>query len=119
MGGSLKDAIYIKNAVVKMFPDSHHRLLMWHITEKLSRKVYGYIKGCNACDEADSTQDTEDEVDDDDEGDNEDEVDDEDEVDNKEKLELKKKKSKNNRKAKTNKPDCPRTFSEYFISRNF
>ncbi|GJY78293.1 FAR1-related sequence 5-like protein, partial [Tanacetum coccineum] len=31
----------LRNAVVKMFPDSHHRLLMWHITEKLSRKVLG------------------------------------------------------------------------------
>nr|GEY71251.1 protein FAR1-related sequence 5-like [Tanacetum cinerariifolium] len=25
----------IRNVVVKMFPDSHHRLCMWHITEKL------------------------------------------------------------------------------------
>ncbi|GJR11912.1 FAR1 DNA binding domain-containing protein [Tanacetum coccineum] len=31
----------LRNAVVKMFPDSHHRLCMWHITEKLSGKVLG------------------------------------------------------------------------------
>ncbi|GJX80746.1 FAR1-related sequence 5-like protein [Tanacetum coccineum] len=31
----------LRNAVVKMFPDSHHRLCMWHITEKLPGKVLG------------------------------------------------------------------------------
>nr|GEX85172.1 protein FAR1-related sequence 5-like [Tanacetum cinerariifolium] len=29
----------LRNAVVKMFLDSHHRLCMWHITEKLPGKV--------------------------------------------------------------------------------
>nr|GEV14482.1 retrovirus-related Pol polyprotein from transposon TNT 1-94 [Tanacetum cinerariifolium] len=28
----------LRNAVVKMFPDSHHRLCMWHITQKLPAK---------------------------------------------------------------------------------
>ncbi|GKA57407.1 FAR1-related sequence 5-like protein [Tanacetum coccineum] len=31
----------LRKVVVKMFPDSHHRLCMWHITEKLPRKVIG------------------------------------------------------------------------------
>ncbi|GJW77434.1 FAR1-related sequence 5-like protein [Tanacetum coccineum] len=31
----------LRNVVVKMFPDSHHRLCMWHITEKLPGKVLG------------------------------------------------------------------------------
>ncbi|GKD66152.1 FAR1-related sequence 5-like protein [Tanacetum coccineum] len=31
----------LRKAVVKMFPDSHHRLCMWHITEKLPGKVLG------------------------------------------------------------------------------
>ncbi|GJX27382.1 FAR1-related sequence 5-like protein [Tanacetum coccineum] len=31
----------LRKAVVKMFPDSHHRLCMWHITEKLPEKVLG------------------------------------------------------------------------------
>ena len=29
----------LRKAVVKMFPDSHHRLCMWHITQKLPGKV--------------------------------------------------------------------------------
>nr|GEY48614.1 protein FAR1-related sequence 5-like [Tanacetum cinerariifolium] len=41
----LVDKIYqdgaLRNAVVKMFPDSHHRLCMWHIIEKLPGKVLG------------------------------------------------------------------------------
>ncbi|GKC98866.1 FAR1-related sequence 5-like protein [Tanacetum coccineum] len=32
----------LRNTVVKMFPDSHHRLCMWHITEKLPGKVYSH-----------------------------------------------------------------------------
>ncbi|GKC13003.1 FAR1-related sequence 5-like protein [Tanacetum coccineum] len=31
----------LRNAVVKMFPESHHRLCMWHITQKLPGKVLG------------------------------------------------------------------------------
>ncbi|GJZ99076.1 leucine-rich repeat protein [Tanacetum coccineum] len=31
----------LRNVVVKMFPDSHHRLCMWHLTEKLQGKVLG------------------------------------------------------------------------------
>ncbi|GJT20601.1 FAR1-related sequence 5-like protein [Tanacetum coccineum] len=31
----------LRYPVVKMFPDSHHRLCMWHITEKLPGKVLG------------------------------------------------------------------------------
>ncbi|GKA26336.1 FAR1-related sequence 5-like protein [Tanacetum coccineum] len=31
----------LRNDVVKMFLDSHHRLCMWHITEKLPGKVLG------------------------------------------------------------------------------
>nr|GEY99932.1 protein FAR1-related sequence 5-like [Tanacetum cinerariifolium] len=31
----------LRNAVVIMFPDSKHRLCMWHITQKLPRKVLG------------------------------------------------------------------------------
>ncbi|GJR42656.1 FAR1-related sequence 5-like protein [Tanacetum coccineum] len=31
----------LRKAAVKMFPDSHHRLCMWHITEKLPGKVLG------------------------------------------------------------------------------
>nr|GEY11146.1 hypothetical protein [Tanacetum cinerariifolium] len=31
----------LRNAVVKLFPDSHHLLCMWHITEKLPGKVLG------------------------------------------------------------------------------
>nr|GEV20019.1 protein FAR1-related sequence 5-like [Tanacetum cinerariifolium] len=31
----------LRKAVVKMFLDSHHRLCMWHITEKLPEKVLG------------------------------------------------------------------------------
>nr|GEX39609.1 FAR1 DNA binding domain-containing protein [Tanacetum cinerariifolium] len=31
----------LRKAVVKMFLDSHHRLCMWHITEKLPGKVLG------------------------------------------------------------------------------
>nr|GEU34283.1 protein FAR1-related sequence 5-like [Tanacetum cinerariifolium] len=29
----------LRNAIVKMFHESHHRLCMWHITQKLPRKV--------------------------------------------------------------------------------
>nr|GEZ41693.1 protein FAR1-related sequence 5-like [Tanacetum cinerariifolium] len=32
----------LRNAFVKMFPDSHHRLYMWHITEKLPGKIYSH-----------------------------------------------------------------------------
>ncbi|GKD30710.1 FAR1-related sequence 5-like protein, partial [Tanacetum coccineum] len=31
--------VALRNAVVKMFPDSTHRLCMWHITQKLPGKV--------------------------------------------------------------------------------
>ncbi|GJU68747.1 FAR1-related sequence 5-like protein [Tanacetum coccineum] len=31
----------LRNVVLKVFPDSHHRLCMWHITEKLPGKVLG------------------------------------------------------------------------------
>nr|GEX89967.1 hypothetical protein [Tanacetum cinerariifolium] len=31
----------LRNTVVKMFPDSHHRLCVWHIIEKLLGKVLG------------------------------------------------------------------------------
>nr|GFA97284.1 protein FAR1-related sequence 5-like [Tanacetum cinerariifolium] len=37
----------LRNAVVKMFPDSHHRLCMWHITEKLPGKVLGDLAADN------------------------------------------------------------------------
>lgn len=30
----------VRKAVLKMFPESHHRLCMWHITQKLPGKVY-------------------------------------------------------------------------------
>ena len=30
----------VRKAVLKMFPESHHRLYMWHITQKLPGKVY-------------------------------------------------------------------------------
>nr|GEW27382.1 hypothetical protein [Tanacetum cinerariifolium] len=33
----------LRNAIVKMFPESHHRLCMWHITQKLPGKVLGDI----------------------------------------------------------------------------
>nr|GEX04292.1 protein FAR1-related sequence 5-like [Tanacetum cinerariifolium] len=31
----------LRNAIAKMFPESHHRLCMWHITQKLPEKVLG------------------------------------------------------------------------------
>ncbi|GKC59509.1 FAR1-related sequence 5-like protein [Tanacetum coccineum] len=34
----------LRNAVVKMFPDSTHRLCMWHITQKLPGKVLGDLE---------------------------------------------------------------------------
>ncbi|GJR23420.1 FAR1-related sequence 5-like protein [Tanacetum coccineum] len=34
----------LRNAVVKMFPDSKHRLCMWHITQKLPGKVLGDLE---------------------------------------------------------------------------
>nr|GEX58742.1 FAR1 DNA binding domain-containing protein [Tanacetum cinerariifolium] len=37
----------LRNTVVKMFPDSHHHLCMWHITEKLSGKVLGDLAADN------------------------------------------------------------------------
>nr|GFA01122.1 protein FAR1-related sequence 5-like [Tanacetum cinerariifolium] len=37
----------LRNVVVKMFPDSHHRLCMWHITEKLPGKVLGDLAADN------------------------------------------------------------------------
>lgn len=35
-------------AVEKVFPDSNHRLCMWHIMKKLQAKVYNAIKYCNS-----------------------------------------------------------------------
>ncbi|GJS89871.1 FAR1-related sequence 5-like protein [Tanacetum coccineum] len=34
----------LRNAVVKIFPDSKHRLCMWHITQKLPGKVLGDLE---------------------------------------------------------------------------
>ena len=33
----------VRKAVLKMFPESHHRLCMWHITQKLPGKVDVFI----------------------------------------------------------------------------
>ncbi|GJU30473.1 FAR1-related sequence 5-like protein [Tanacetum coccineum] len=35
----------LRNVVVKMFPDSKHRLCMWHITQKLPGKISSHSEG--------------------------------------------------------------------------